>query len=841
MPPCGSVITDVEDVREQLSLPSHLPPSEVVRQAFALMKLDLPENRSVGYAARRMRMHLESRAKEEEEDEDEDEEEEEDTSYLVKLCESELHKEADRTDTTEQLVMEARRLLSLPRDQMADECFRTIKNGQADLQTVGQACRILHILSIRDETGIKIYDDGVVDAIVSVMEAAERDPSVLLSACLLLRSIAALLDKPDIEKLSQRLIRAMNDHKEHEEFQLVAMDLISRMVHDEDSALIMGEIPGITCLISSMEHHANSRAIQEKGCGALATLISHDGQSLGCFAAEQGIDAVVAAAFKFQDSPSMYAAAAKCIFFLSSATFYLNRVASCGGSAIVLRAMRLNMNNPEALEDACGAVAILSENDRNRKIILERDGITAVTNVMKMYCTQPILGLVALKAIRNLAVTQEQANKFFQMGGLQAIVQIMLCVRGYIEIEWEACNTLRVNSYFAGSLLATTGALGAALDAMKRYPNNPDMQIVVCKIMGHVLSDPECLERIGDEGGAEVVMQALETHLENPDVVVWGCHTMLGLSVRLTPKISFMHSQRWSELLVKAKAKHAKHKEIPWICQAAIKAREGKRLSPEEMLRFFEIQGFQVDLSNMGLEDMDLNSSEQRKFLMRKRSKKQGAQAQPAENIRDILNDDEIQRIVASIEGDEKGVEKNNHKKKNKKKSSTAASQEQRPGKDEGIAASQGQSQGKGEINKGQHNCVEDSIDDQEERMRGLRIDAASAAAGVKSKSKRKKSKAKAKGRAEGDSRCDMQGKLADCGRIWIQQGNEGVDHAAGGCGGMIKGMVEVEEFGRKLIKSSREWEKNAAGGLRGTKIHEEIEEEQGQLTGSSVTIFWSP
>eukprot|EP00960_Hanusia_phi_P070684 767365-Hanusia_phi.AAC.3 len=606
-------------------------------------------------------------------------------------------------------------------------CFDAVK---AHPDSPGVAIHALHIirtLSFGQHTAKQAYEAGVVELILSVMQNLENDAQAQEACLLLLRAIKSLVSVSDVSKLIRTVVGVMIKHIDAEALLLCVMDFLECPEENIDRARVVVEHGGLQGLASIMKHHFDNEALQVKGCTSLASLMTKSPDNMRKCIEKEGVDIVLADLLMFSESAAMYAAGATFFWVLSSYPAMRAKIVYQGGVSVWLKAMRLNLFNVALLEKCCSGLINVGRGSDNRVALNSREGIEIIAAVLARHCEQPMLSALALMVARVLFCNRKQMEHFLMLSGLHVIVKVMLCQRGIEEVELESCETIRMLAPCAGASLAKSGALTAAMCVMKRYPSIIYLQVTVIIMFATVVDFDECRERIGNEGGIELILLALERFPANIELNLVGIQSLWGLSFYPDTRrlIKGMGGLRY---LRACKARHTANRAAQSSCDSAIKLLEGGKPDTAEVedyfriyqvkVRVFEDYAFSLEdapeeqqksdvpaatneaadrevgseppvVQQAPEEESDAPSNQRRR---NRKNKLAPPKQQRAENMAEILNDQEIQRIVSSIEGEGSSLKnKSQRRKANKSKNACERRSQTGTTQEEAVVSDEGQ------------------------------------------------------------------------------------------------------------------------------------------------------
>ena len=461
------------------------------------------------------------------------------------------------------------------------------KEGKVQLQGCG-ALRNMGLDNVQNKSIIS--SSGGILAIIEAIRHSRSDARVVDQAFRTLRNLAkdGANNRVAIAGALPIIIDVMKEHLESESVQREVCATLRNLSVTEDLQLAVAAAGGVSALVSTMQEHPKNDRVQTQACGVLYNLSCCPG-NLAIMKKDKRCKATLKhAAKKFPESGGRYA------------NKLLDRIASCPKGQVstpVLDMVQLQSPHYEQNErPKSSSIMILqhvqtlrigidtvSENEAAKVIselgllaegkaqghntaIIAADGIPVITAFMTRRVNSLAIQHASLEALQILA-SQDSGNcpAIVKAGGINAVVEAMSKHVKRNEIQMVGCivfqslmaeETDRTESSY---LLCREGGVLAVKDAMKAHRKNERVQENACKALSVLsqVSETNCIE-IAKAGCIPLVLLALRSHPETPEVQFWGCQLLYHLSFNST-LVGMMRNQKPEQLLWNAAGRYPMH------------------------------------------------------------------------------------------------------------------------------------------------------------------------------------------------------------------------------------------------------------------------------------------
>lgn len=201
--------------------------------------------------------------------------------------------------------------------------------------------------------------------------------------------------------------------------------------------------------------------------------------------------------------------------------------------ALVLRNLTVN-DDPKAT---------FSQAQETIKQLVARDVIPYIIEVVQEHSDKPEMLSVWLIVLKQLAITEDNCKKIYELQGLDLLQQVMLTHEKNLTVM-KRCITVFRNVAAADELkeyIIKSGGVERVLTGMRLHLGDPSIQQHACATLAAIaLRAPENSIRIVDLGGARQIAFAMRTHRENTSLLrqaSLAIRNMVARCVELRPRI----------------------------------------------------------------------------------------------------------------------------------------------------------------------------------------------------------------------------------------------------------------------------------------------------------------
>ncbi|KAF1333187.1 hypothetical protein FI667_g3008, partial [Globisporangium splendens] len=201
--------------------------------------------------------------------------------------------------------------------------------------------------------------------------------------------------------------------------------------------------------------------------------------------------------------------------------------------AFVLRVLTVN-DDPNAT---------FSQAQETIKQLVAKDVIPYILGIVRGNHEKPEMLSVWLVVLKQLAITEDNCKKIYELEGLELLQQVMVQHEKHLAVMTR-CITVFRNVAAADELKAyiiKSGGIERVLTGMRLHLGDPSLQQHACATLAAVaLRAPENSLRIVDLGGARQIAFAMRSHRENTALLrqaSLAIRNMVARCVELRPRI----------------------------------------------------------------------------------------------------------------------------------------------------------------------------------------------------------------------------------------------------------------------------------------------------------------
>ena len=177
-------------------------------------------------------------------------------------------------------------------------------------------------------------------------------------------------------------------------------------------------------------------------------------------------------------------------------------------------------------------LANLAENRFNCDYIIEQGGIKALKEVMANHKSNPAVMKEASRMVKNLAKSSpENAKKLADEGVLDECVNVL-------KQNPDECGEFVLNSMDAilkssdnpkkiAKKIVKLGGIDALENALKKYPNNPDLAAAVVKHMNNLMdADPKLAAEFAKRKMWNPILKSMQMNPNHGPLAINGCKAL---------------------------------------------------------------------------------------------------------------------------------------------------------------------------------------------------------------------------------------------------------------------------------------------------------------------------
>ena len=199
----------------------------------------------------------------------------------------------------------------------------------------------------------------------------------------------------------------------------------------------------------------------------------------------------------------------------------------------VLQRMQDNISNTEALKTCCGILAILSRDEAN-KLQIARDGIRTIVNIMELHMNRLDLLEAACDLLWSLAFNNSLVKDVVgRHGAIPVILKGMRVHSSNPSFLKSACGAVSnlCQICYNQNLIASSGGTKCLLDALEFHTKNSNvLPFVLDALASLIVGNESIAQEVSDARVVLSILALMKQHHDKADLVKSACHTMAILS-----------------------------------------------------------------------------------------------------------------------------------------------------------------------------------------------------------------------------------------------------------------------------------------------------------------------
>ncbi len=429
----------------------------------------------------------------------------------------------------------------------------------------GAATVTLTRASIEDDTDI-VVASRCLQAVASVCGAAMFDAGFELGSRPRSKKAGAVLSPQSLTTLCGGIVAAVvavmqrlrwrgdgdgDDNGDAHVARLgcIALWRLARLDGTQQDAI--GAAGGVDAVLSSMQRHVDSVAVQESGCGALWHLVHRHIANATAMVCGGGLGVVLRAMRLYRESVAVQECGAValqclmgCLDVLGAESAPCALPASAVGVEDVLTTMQGHGHSSTVQQVCCcGLLALAACNAANVPLIVARGGVEAVVTAMRRHgdCVQTLRrGCAVLHSVA--AVSTENASVVATAGGVEVVLAAMRRFGKSLPLHVSGSGVLQsvlpLSLPRCGGAFVSAGGVTAVVSSMRRHIDSLSVQERGCDVLQMVFytdtGDGECDVVPSDVcfGVIQVVVSAMRRHVKSVTVQECGCRVLRSIACR---------------------------------------------------------------------------------------------------------------------------------------------------------------------------------------------------------------------------------------------------------------------------------------------------------------------
>jgi len=361
--------------------------------------------------------------------------------------------------------------------------------------------------------------------------------------------------------------RAMRTHMSSQEVQRAGCALLEHLSSCEEGCRLLDSVGGAELLHLAMSGHLADAEVQRFCCRSLANLAQHEGKSTTSRLA--GMRLVLQSMKRHEEDVEVQRAACEALSSLSLCRSIRQNVGELGGVEAVLNAMSGHRQDAHVQQTACRALWIFLLNEGNRKLHVE-DVILLVVQAMDLHMDVQVQS-AACAVLQNLALHHQNRPLIVEFGGLGALLVAMRRYPNEVDVQrWGggALGNLSRDPEIRPYFVDVNGA-ELVVSAMENHKNDPQVLLACGSVLWNLALDKHGCQLIGDHHGIHVVTQALRNHPMSVEVTRMSCGVLWKLALN-AENVRRIQELGGDDLAQEALEKHLTDDEVHRLATEAL-------------------------------------------------------------------------------------------------------------------------------------------------------------------------------------------------------------------------------------------------------------------------------
>jgi len=360
--------------------------------------------------------------------------------------------------------------------------------------------------------------------------AAASGALASITSCM--KGLSIPISSDDVDEIIAVPYTAFDFEAERTEVYVRILDSIYNLSYVSDAVLIQCGV--IVVVIDTMAEFEQCLEIQQFGCAILAVLASTENLQVNLSIVQtDGIDMIINALALFSDDNVVQLQACKALSHLSIDEESRMLMASLGGLMLLGNAMRTNMDSLDLLEGALSAVLSLSA-DADVELLTESDIIAVVIAVMRHHCTNSQIQEFGMGVLQNISMRHfDSKETIAEFGGITAVTDCIREFMGSPTVLERAFTTLWSLAVLDKNqaLIAECDGINLVVNGMMTAIGYEGVQKQGCGCLCTLSSDSRNKGLIQNVGGVDSIVYAMWGHYGAEEIQVEACRALSSLAV----------------------------------------------------------------------------------------------------------------------------------------------------------------------------------------------------------------------------------------------------------------------------------------------------------------------
>lgn len=324
----------------------------------------------------------------------------------------------------------------------------------------------------------------------------------------------------------EMIISAMKVHPEVEGLQEKGCAVLGSLSHyHPQNRNRIGVAGGCKVVVAAMEKHSTSLGVQRQACWAIQNLCRYHPENRRKVAMLGGCERVCSAMRSYLLDMHLQEQACASLLSLSGDpeidSETIVRVRSCGGGKLALAAMIVYPDVPLLQEQACGVLRALCQQDlQDCYIFCAAGGPQLIASAMWAQPDRALIQEYGCQALQKLCQCTE--NETDKVDCSEVVIEAMKKHPTVVNIQEAGCDMLfNLKVRLGNSQVLYDGGCKAVLNAMHQHPKVENLQAAGCKALLVLAYQHQGIRfQICHCGGRSTLKAALKRYPDNTDVQI---------------------------------------------------------------------------------------------------------------------------------------------------------------------------------------------------------------------------------------------------------------------------------------------------------------------------------
>jgi hypothetical protein len=517
----------------------------------------------------------------------------------------------------------------LSQNDILDVLSSTLQEHASTEGVAEWGCRTVHELASVEGIHAKMRNAGLCEMVVSCVQRQAMSAAVSGFGCLAIGDLAT--DKQNHSRLSQSgaceaVVGALKRHDYDASVVFQTCHAIHFLTTTDNNVSWMGANGGCEAItVALVKHTLTSLPACRYALKALGSLGLHDEGNLMRFHNANACIAVVNALKAHISDELVAEQACRAIYYLCTEPPNVNELGKAGSCKLVVQVLQSLSHNPDVVTKSCLAIyglAVKTKVDKvhmgNTKKLVAIGAIESVVAAVSKSPADPELVRAGCMAIASLARLTENKLRLGDVGAAQVILngfsahsqdERVLCqlafatealckdsddnkskfaAAGIVDTLLAGLARHERNKFVTGetfralitlsshdgcrAVIRSEASIKLCVKAFKTHEKEMKVAKWGCNWVHAIATDDIVRERLGNAKASEVVVSVLTKHsVASLDVLVWGCKSLIGLSVLDSNFWKFCNSETCTAIVTGLRAHHDDADAAEWACSAIVK------------------------------------------------------------------------------------------------------------------------------------------------------------------------------------------------------------------------------------------------------------------------------